>query len=144
MHKGCHMCVFCMYSHNGETAFTINMTDNLEQIKNVHYWDCSMWLVCLSLTVKNLVPNVAKLTIPVGSEGSSWSFWQILVNLNSVFLIHGTSAGQHKRFETFNSFMFPMRILFIPGYAYWKRVVFFFVAHPTCCILVVLTKFWLF
>ncbi len=41
-------------------------------------------------------------------------------------------------------YVFPRWIFFIPRYAHWKRVVFFFVAHPTCCILVVLTVFWLF
>ncbi len=35
----------------------------------------------------------------------------------------------------------PARILFICGYAYGKRVVIFFVAHLTCCILVILTVF---
>ncbi len=71
--------------------------------------------------------------------GGSWSFWKIPVNSNSVLLIHGTSADQHKRFEMFKSFMFPMRILFILGYAHRKRVVVFFLKHPTCRILVVIT-----
>ncbi len=35
----------------------------------------------------------------------------------------------------------PVRILFIHGYAYRKREVIFFVAQPTCCILVILTVF---
>ncbi len=52
------------------------------------------------------------------------------INSNSVLLIRVTSSGQHKSFEHV-----PMRILFIPGYVHWKRVVFFFVTQPTCCIL---------
>ncbi len=36
---------------------------------------------------------------------------------------------------------FPAQILFIRGYAHWKRVVIFFVAQLTCCILVILTVF---
>ncbi len=35
----------------------------------------------------------------------------------------------------------PSRILFIRGYAHWKRVVIFFLAQLTCCILVILTVF---
>ncbi len=35
----------------------------------------------------------------------------------------------------------PARILFIRGYAHWKRVVIFFVAQLKCCILVILTVF---
>ncbi len=35
----------------------------------------------------------------------------------------------------------PAWILFIRGYAHWKRVVIFFVAQLTCCILVILTVF---
>ncbi len=35
----------------------------------------------------------------------------------------------------------PARILFIDGYVHWKRVVIFFVAQLTCCILFILTVF---
>ncbi len=31
---GYHKCVFCIYRRNRETAFAMNMTDNLEEIKN--------------------------------------------------------------------------------------------------------------
>ncbi len=101
-------------------------------------------MLCQNLTVKNLFQNGDKLTILVRSGDRSLSFWQIPVNLNSVLLIRGTSGGQHESFEMFKTFVFLMRILFIPGFVHWKRVIFFFVTHPTCCILVVLTVFWLF
>ncbi len=61
----------------------------------------------------------------------------MIMNLNSVLLIRVTSAGQHM----FKTFVFPMRILFIPGYAHWKRVVIFFVAQLMCCILDILTVY---
>ncbi len=35
----------------------------------------------------------------------------------------------------------PARIIFIPAYVHWKRVVIVFVAQLTCCILVVLTVY---
>ncbi len=71
-----------------------------------------------SLTVKNLLPNWDELPILVRSGDHSWSFWQIPVNSNSVLLIHGISAGQHKGFEMFKPFVFPMQILFILGYTH--------------------------
>ncbi len=34
-----------------------------------------------------------------------------------------------KGLNMFNTFLFPMRILFIPGYVHWKRIIIFFVAQ---------------
>ncbi len=42
----------------------------------------------------------------------------------------------------FKAFMFQMRILFIPGYVHWKRVVIFFVAQLMCCIPVILIVYY--
>ncbi len=41
----------------------------------------------------------------------------------------------------FKKFVYPALIIFIRGYAYRKHVVIFFVAQPTCSILVILTVF---
>ncbi len=68
-----------------------------------------------------------------------WSFLVILavtltmtINSNSVLLVRVASTGRYESFE---------HVLFIHGYAHWKRVVIFFVARLTCCILVILTVF---
>ncbi len=56
---------------------------------------------------------------------------------NSYQFVYCTSHQQAstKVLNMFKTFVFPMQIHFIPGYVHWKRVVFFFVAHQTCCIL---------
>ncbi len=63
------------------------------------------------------------------------------INSNSVLLVHVTSLGQHKK-NMFKTFVFPMHILFILGYVHWKCVVIFFVAQLKCCILVILTLYY--
>ncbi len=64
------------------------------------------------------------------------------INLNSVLLIHVTSAGQQESFENVQNVRVPIANIFIPGYAHWKHVVIFFVAQLTFCILVILTVYY--
>ncbi len=42
----------------------------------------------------------------------------------------------------FKIFPYPARIIFIPAYAHWECVVIVFVAQHTCCILVILTLYY--
>ncbi len=64
------------------------------------------------------------------------------INSNSVLLIHVIRQASTKVLNIFKTFVLSMRILFIPGYAHWKRAVIFFVAQLTCCILVILTVYY--
>ncbi len=84
---------------------------------------------------------------------TNWPFlfdWRIIPGHSSQFLsirIVYFSSVQLWQASTnvlnmFKTFVFPMRILFIPDYAYWKHVVFFFIAQPTCCILVFLAVYY--
>ncbi len=47
-----------------------------------------------------------------------------------------------KDLNMFKYFMYPARIIFIPAYAHWKRVVIVFAAQLMHCILVVLTVYY--
>ncbi len=79
-----------------------------------------------------------------------WSFLVILamtmrmtIHSNSVLLMHVASAGQYESFEHVQKFVYPARIIFISAYAHWKLVVIVSVAQLTCCILVVLTVYYI-
>ncbi len=47
-----------------------------------------------------------------------------------------------KVLNMFKTFVYPAWIIFIPAYVHWKRVVIVFVAQITCCILVILTEYY--
>ncbi len=109
--------------------------------------------LCPSLTVPNLLPNVDELTILVQSGDYSWSFWQWQWEWQSIQIVFFSSVllrqARTKVLNMFKTFVFPMRILFIPGYEHWKRVLFFVVQPTWCtlgcpyCILVVLTVYYI-
>ncbi len=99
---------------------------------------------CPSLTVPNLLPNEDELTIRVQLGDHSWSFWQWEWQWKSIRIVFFSSVqASTKVLNMFKTFVFPIRILFILGYAHWKHVVIFFVAQLTCCILVILTVYYI-
>ncbi len=65
------------------------------------------------------------------------------MNSNSVFHICVTLAGQHECFEHVQNFCVPSANTFIPGYVHCKYVVIFFVTQLMCCILVILTVYYI-
>ncbi len=100
-------------------------------------------LLCPSLTVPNLLPNEDELTIRVwsgiipGHSGNDNDNDNQFEQCSSQLRQAST-----KVLNMFKKFVYPARIISIPLYAHWKRVVIVFVAQFACCILVILTVYY--
>ncbi len=67
------------------------------------------------------------------------------LSIRIVYFSFVTLAGQHESFKHVQNFRVPNANTFLPGYyAHWKRIVFFFVAQLTYCILIIFTVFVLY
>ncbi len=73
-----------------------------------------------------------------GVDSAQWDWGIMTINSNSVLLIRVTWAGHNM----FKRFVYPGWIIFIPAYVHWKPVVIFFVTKLMCCILVILTIYY--
>ncbi len=92
----------------------------------------------------NLLPNEDELTIRVCSSDHSWLFLVILamtmtINSNSVLLVRVSSGGRYESFDHVQKVCVPSTNNF---HSCLKRVVILFVAQLTCCILVILTVYY--
>ncbi len=124
-------------SRNENYSFWVQ--ELFEHVQNFH---AGLPKLCPSLNVPNLLPNEDELTIQV--PGHSWLFLVILaMTITMTVTINSNSVRQvgMKVLNMFKDFVYPAQILFIRGYAHWKRVVIFFVAQLTYCILVILAVF---
>ncbi len=97
----------------------------------------------------NLLPNEDELTIRVSMGEHSWSFLVILImtmtmtiHSNSVLLMRVASAGQYESFEHVQNFRVPSANNFHSCLCALKRVVIIFVAQLTCCILIILSLYY--
>ncbi len=110
-------------------------------MKKLLYDPCRIRNAPVSLC-RMYLPNEDELTIQCDLCSALGSFLVILamtmtmtINSNSVLLIRVTLAGQHESFEHANTFHSWLCTL--------KTVVIFFVAQLTCCILVILTVYYI-
>ncbi len=100
-------------------------------------------LSCITI-MPNLHPNEDELTIRVYLSDHYWSFMVILamtmtIKSNCVLLVRVASAGRYKSFEHVQNVRVPSANNF---HSRLKHVVIIFVTQLTCCILVILTVYY--
>ncbi len=107
----------------------------LKKVRNLTF-RCSC--LCPSPTVPNLLPNEDELTIRVCSSDHSWSFLVILA-MTMTMTINSNSVLWYESFEHVQKVCVPSTNNF---HSCLKCVVIVFVAQLTCCILVILTVYY--